>query len=116
MMCHRPALTSLKPCTGRSSSNDRRFSVGSSGHTATNMRTSQSALCLPDAGKGDEPHSVATCKGCPACQTRPMDESRVGRGELRAILFDLGGVIIDIDFKRAFHRWAARASCDPCRS
>ena len=42
----------------------------------------------------------------------PMDESRVGRGELRAVLFDLGGVIIDIDFKRAFHTWAARASCD----
>jgi epoxide hydrolase-like predicted phosphatase len=41
-----------------------------------------------------------------------MDESRVGRGELRALLFDLGGVVIDIDFKRAFQIWAARASCD----
>lgn len=42
----------------------------------------------------------------------PMDESRVGRGVLRAILFDLGGVVIDIDFKRAFQTWADRASCD----
>ena len=42
----------------------------------------------------------------------PVDESRVGRGVPRAILFDLGGVVIDIDFKRAFEIWAARASCD----
>jgi glucose-1-phosphatase len=41
-----------------------------------------------------------------------MDETLVGSGELRAILFDLGGVVIDIDFKRAFQIWAARASCD----
>jgi FMN phosphatase YigB (HAD superfamily) len=41
-----------------------------------------------------------------------MDETLVGTEELRAILFDLGGVVIDIDFKRAFQVWAARASCD----
>ena len=42
----------------------------------------------------------------------PMDETVVGSGELRAILFDLGGVVIDIDFKRAFQIWAALASVD----
>jgi HAD superfamily hydrolase (TIGR01509 family) len=37
-----------------------------------------------------------------------LDDER----EIRALLFDLGGVLIDIDFKRAFRAWAARASCD----
>ena len=32
---------------------------------------------------------------------------------IRALLLDLGGVIIDFDFDRAFHFWAARASRDP---
>ena len=50
--------------------------------------------------------------GDAACQTQPMDETLVGTGELRALLFDLGGVLIDIDFKRAFQTWAALASCD----
>ena len=30
-----------------------------------------------------------------------------------ALLFDLGGVVIDIDFQRAFARWAEAASCNP---
>jgi glucose-1-phosphatase len=29
-----------------------------------------------------------------------------------ALLFDLGGVVIDFDFQRAFARWAEIASCD----
>ena len=29
-----------------------------------------------------------------------------------ALLFDLGGVVIDIDFERAFAHWASRAGCD----
>jgi len=29
-----------------------------------------------------------------------------------ALLFDLGGVVIDIDFQRAFARWAETTSCD----
>jgi len=29
-----------------------------------------------------------------------------------ALLFDVGGVVVRIDFNRAFARWAARASCD----
>jgi FMN phosphatase YigB (HAD superfamily) len=43
-----------------------------------------------------------------------MDESAI-KGDLaiRTLLFDLGGVIIDFDFERAFRFWAARASCDP---
>jgi putative hydrolase of the HAD superfamily len=28
-------------------------------------------------------------------------------------LFDLGGVVFDFDFRRAFRVWGARASCDP---
>ena len=34
-------------------------------------------------------------------------------GRVEALLFDLGGVVIDIDFGRAFEQWARRASCDP---
>jgi glucose-1-phosphatase len=30
-----------------------------------------------------------------------------------AIVFDLGGVVFDIDFRRAIDRWAETASCDP---
>ena len=29
-----------------------------------------------------------------------------------ALLFDLGGVVIDIDFERAFAHWASCAGCD----
>jgi len=29
-----------------------------------------------------------------------------------AVLFDLGGVVVDIDFNRAFARWAEHAGCD----
>jgi FMN phosphatase YigB (HAD superfamily) len=32
--------------------------------------------------------------------------------EVRALLFDLGGVIIDIDWDRAFSHWAAHAGAD----
>jgi glucose-1-phosphatase len=32
--------------------------------------------------------------------------------DVDALLFDLGGVVIDIDFQRAFARWAETASCD----
>jgi putative hydrolase of the HAD superfamily len=31
----------------------------------------------------------------------------------RALLFDLGGVVLEINFDRVFQTWAARASCDP---
>ncbi len=34
-------------------------------------------------------------------------------GPIRALLFDLGGVVIDFDFAGAFRVWASRASCDP---
>jgi len=32
---------------------------------------------------------------------------------IEAILFDLGGVVFDIDFPRAFAHWARSAGCDP---
>ena len=32
---------------------------------------------------------------------------------VRALLFDLGGVVINFDFGRAFQLWASRAGCDP---
>jgi hypothetical protein len=40
VMCHRPGRTGLTPGTVPSSNEDRRFSVASSGQTATNVRTS----------------------------------------------------------------------------
>jgi FMN phosphatase YigB (HAD superfamily) len=32
---------------------------------------------------------------------------------VRALLFDLGGVVINFSFEGAFRSWAARAGCDP---
>ena len=32
---------------------------------------------------------------------------------VEALLFDLGGVVIDIDFRRSVARWAELAGCDP---
>jgi FMN phosphatase YigB (HAD superfamily) len=34
-------------------------------------------------------------------------------GATRALLFDLGGVVLEINFDRVVHAWGARASCDP---
>lgn len=43
-----------------------------------------------------------------------MDEGVSGDvGPVRALLFDLGGVVIDFDFAGAFQLWASRARCDP---
>ncbi len=43
-----------------------------------------------------------------------MDENVINDDhEIRTLLFDLGGVIIDFNFERAFRYWAARSSCDP---
>jgi HAD superfamily hydrolase (TIGR01509 family) len=41
------------------------------------------------------------------------DAGTVETTPTRAMLFDLGGVVLAIDFDRVFHVWAARASCDP---
>lgn len=32
--------------------------------------------------------------------------------DVRALLFDLGGVVLEVDFGRAFRLWAQRAGCD----
>lgn len=32
---------------------------------------------------------------------------------IEVLLFDLGGVVVDIDFGRCFDRWALHAGCDP---
>jgi hypothetical protein len=42
-----------------------------------------------------------------------MQMSTTDLGSVRALLFDLGGVVIDLDFDRAFRFWADRASCAP---
>lgn len=48
------------------------------------------------------------------CKPGRMDEALIY--DLRpvgALLFDLGGVVIDFDFGRAFRLWGSRAGCDP---
>lgn len=48
------------------------------------------------------------------CKRGGMDRaSDHGLGPVRALLFDLGGVVIGFDFGRAFRLWASRAGCDP---
>jgi len=41
------------------------------------------------------------------------DIYEIDHARVCALLFDLGGVVIGVDFVRAFRVWAARASCDP---
>lgn len=40
-----------------------------------------------------------------------LDEKQLGGAA--ALLFDLGGVVIDVDFDRVFSRWATLAECEP---
>ncbi len=48
------------------------------------------------------------------CEPGRMTDASIHDPErVRALLFDLGGVVIDFDFGRAFRLWAARAECDP---
>ncbi len=43
-----------------------------------------------------------------------MDVEHPGEhGPVRALLFDLGGVVINFDFGGAFRLWASRAGCEP---
>jgi putative hydrolase of the HAD superfamily len=43
-----------------------------------------------------------------------MDEALLEEPEsVRSLLFDLGGVVIAFDFRRAFQLWASRAGCEP---
>ena len=35
------------------------------------------------------------------------------RAAIRALMFDLGGVLIEVDFGRVMRAWAAAAGCDP---
>lgn len=42
-----------------------------------------------------------------------VEEIAQSRVPVRALLFDLGGVVINLDFNRAFRLWASRAGCDP---
>jgi hypothetical protein len=38
------------------------------------------------------------------------DDADIGdTGATRALLFDLGGVVLEINFDRVFHAWGARA-------
>lgn len=47
------------------------------------------------------------------CDTGPVDTAApLDAGPVRALLFDLGGVVIDVDFEQAYHVWAALASCE----
>jgi len=41
------------------------------------------------------------------------DRQGISLDSADALLFDLGGVVIEIDFNRVFAHWAAAAKCDP---
>jgi HAD superfamily hydrolase (TIGR01509 family) len=42
-----------------------------------------------------------------------MNELTLSPGDADALLFDLGRVVLDIDFSRALHCWARHAGCEP---
>ena len=45
--------------------------------------------------------------------TTCMNPPPLSPGAADALLFDLGRVVIDIDFNKAFERWAGHAGCEP---
>jgi glucose-1-phosphatase len=47
--------------------------------------------------------------------SKPVDDPPTGFdvNAVRALLFDLGGVVIALDFQRVFDRWALAAGCEP---
>ena len=45
-----------------------------------------------------------------------MTPARLSPGSADALLFDLGRVVIDIDFGKALACWAGHAGCEPARS
>ena len=48
------------------------------------------------------------------CKPDRVDEASIyDLRPVRALLFDLGGVVFRLDFGRAFRLWASRAGCDP---
>jgi HAD superfamily hydrolase (TIGR01509 family) len=76
-------------------------------------------VATTDAGQPQAPQLTPACtftteQGRHLCKSRHVDDA--GSGETtsaQVLLFDLGGVVLDIDFDRVFHAWAVRASCDP---
>jgi putative hydrolase of the HAD superfamily len=44
-----------------------------------------------------------------------MNQSMLSPGDADALLFDLGRVVLDIDFSRVLHCWAGHAGCEPAQ-
>jgi FMN phosphatase YigB (HAD superfamily) len=44
-----------------------------------------------------------------------MNQSILSPGDADALLFDLGRVVLDIDFSRVLHFWAGHAGCEPAQ-
>jgi glucose-1-phosphatase len=42
-----------------------------------------------------------------------MNQLSISPGDADALLFDLGRVVLDIDFSRTLHHWARHAGCEP---
>jgi putative hydrolase of the HAD superfamily len=42
-----------------------------------------------------------------------MNQPPLSPGDADALLFDLGRVVLDIDFSRTLHHWARHAGCEP---
>ena len=44
-----------------------------------------------------------------------MDQPSLSPGSVDALLFDLGRVVLDLDFNRTLRHWANHAGCEPAR-
>ena len=44
-----------------------------------------------------------------------MNQPRLSPGDADALLFDLGRVVLDLDFSRVLHCWARHAGCEPAQ-
>jgi FMN phosphatase YigB (HAD superfamily) len=58
-------------------------------------------------------HHRTVARGSPFSYTAPMNRPLLSPGAADALLFDLGRVVLDIDFNRTLRCWAGHAGCDP---
>ncbi|CAN5322953.1 HAD family phosphatase [soil metagenome] len=68
---------------------------------------------LPHAGEVKERARPVIAPSSQLCKTPSMTHPALAAHSADALLFDLGRVVLDIDFSRVAATWAAHAGCEP---
>ena len=66
-----------------------------------------------EASDGSKPHQASSMRLPPILYTAAMKRPLLSPGAADALLFDLGRVVLDIDFSKALACWAGHAGCEP---